>query len=102
MRKWAEKTAQLVRRICLKKAAQGKGVPIGISLLFYDPFAKDEEKWNYVIELAGDPNEGMPEEDREIMIAAFEYIMEGVKRIYEKGVPSEAEMEPYTARANFH
>jgi hypothetical protein len=96
--KWSAKTAALVQRICNRK----EGVPLGIALLFYNPMASDEEKWNFVIELASDPNEPMPDEERERLTACFEYIMEGVRRIYEKGVPDDSEMEQFTVRGDLH
>jgi hypothetical protein len=45
--KWVEKTAQAVRRICSRKQAPC----VGFSLIFFDPMAEAEERWNYVIEL---------------------------------------------------
>jgi hypothetical protein len=77
--KWAEKTAGAVRRICSKKQAPC----VGFSLVFFDPLAtSDDERWNYVIELAFDPHNPPTEEERKNLQEAFEYISEGIKRIY--------------------
>ena len=83
--KWAAKTALAVERICKSKT----GIPIGFAILFLDPTAKEEEIFNFSIHLAGSPEEGMPEEDRKRLTACFEYIMIGVRRIYEKGIPED-------------
>lgn len=86
--KWIEKTAQAVRRICSKKEAPC----VGFSLVFYDPFAKEEERWNYVIELAFDPTNPPDAEEKERIEKCFEYISEGIKRIY--GGDKEADFGP--------
>jgi hypothetical protein len=75
--KWVEKTAQAVRRICSKKQAPC----VGFSLIFFDPMAEPEERWNYVIELAFDPNNPPTQEERNQLQNAFEFINEGVRRI---------------------
>ncbi len=75
--KWVEKTAQAVRHICSKKQAPC----VGFSLIFFDPCAEPEERWNYVIELAFDPNNPPSEEERKQLEKAFEFISEGVRRI---------------------
>jgi hypothetical protein len=75
--KWVEKTAQAVRRICSKKQAPC----VGFSLIFFDPMAEPEERWNYVIELAFDPNNPPSQEERNQLQNAFEFISEGVRRI---------------------
>jgi hypothetical protein len=52
-------------------------------LVFFDPIAVDDDKrWNYVIELAFDPHNPPTEEERKNLQEAFEYISEGIKRIY--------------------
>jgi len=79
--KWIEKTAQAVRRICTNKQAPC----VGFSLVFFDPFASDEERWNYVIELAFDPHNPPEAEEKERIEKAFEFISEGIKRIYGDG-----------------
>jgi hypothetical protein len=89
LKKWAAKTASLVERICLRKAQEGAYVPLGIALLFLNPNADPNERWNFVIELASDPNEPTDPEERKRLIACFEYIMAGVRKIYEDGVPEE-------------
>jgi len=75
--KWVEKTAQAVRHICMKKQAPC----VGFSLVFFDPLAEPEERWNYVIELAYDPNNPPSEEERKQLEQAFELISEGIRRI---------------------
>ena len=75
--KWAEKTAQAVRRICSKKQAPC----VGFSLVFFDPVAEPEKRWNYVIELAFDPHNPPSQEEQEQLQNAFEFISEGVRRI---------------------
>jgi hypothetical protein len=84
------------------RSSSGKGedgaIPLGISLLFFNPTAPEAERWNFVIELAFDPNEPLPDEERKRLVACFEYIMEGVKKIYEDGVPE----EEAPTRGRFH
>jgi hypothetical protein len=75
--KWVEKTAQAVRHICMRKQAPC----VGFSLVFFDPLAEPEERWNYVIELAYDPNNPPSEEERKQLEQAFELISEGIRRI---------------------
>ena len=77
LNKWTEKTAQAVRRICSKKQAPC----VGFSLIFFDPFSRPEEQWNYVIELAFDPHNPPSEKEQEQLRHAFEFISEGVRRI---------------------
>lgn len=77
--KWVEKTAQAVRRICSKKQAPC----VGFSLIFFDPMADPDERWNFVIELAFDPNNPPTQEERDQLQNAFEFISEGVRRIME-------------------
>jgi len=75
--KWVEKTAQAVRHICIRKQAPC----VGFSLVFFDPLAEPEERWNYVIELAYDPRNPPSLEERKRLEQAFEFISEGVRRI---------------------
>ena len=75
--KWVEKTAQAVRHICIKKQAPC----VGFSLVFFDPLAEPEERWNYVIELAYDPNNPPCQEEQKRLEQAFELISEGIRRI---------------------
>jgi len=75
--KWVEKTAQAVRHICLRKQAPC----VGFSLVFFDPLAEPEERWNYVIELAYDPNNPPSPGERQRLEQAFEFISEGIRRI---------------------
>jgi hypothetical protein len=75
--KWVEKTAQAVRHICIKKQAPC----VGFSLVFFDPLAEPEERWNYVIELAYDPNNPPSPGERQRLEQAFELISEGIRRI---------------------
>jgi hypothetical protein len=99
LQRWTEKLAQLVRRICSKKSAPC----VGISLVFFDPTAPKEKQWNYVIELAFDPDNPPPEEEREMLTKAFEYINAGVQRIFGGHEIDDSEIpNDYSARANFH
>jgi hypothetical protein len=95
--KWVEKTAQAVRRICSKKQAPC----VGFSLIFFDPVAEPEDRWNYVIELAFDPNNPPSQEERKQLQKAFEFISEGVRRIMddESGC---YDTEDYTREVRWH
>ncbi|MEJ2366375.1 MAG: hypothetical protein P8075_21385 [Deltaproteobacteria bacterium] len=75
--KWVEKTAQAVRQICIRKQAPC----VGFSLVFYDPLAEPAERWNYVIQLAYDPNNPPSSGERQRLEQAFELISEGIRRI---------------------
>jgi hypothetical protein len=75
--KWVEKTAQAVRHICIRKQAPC----VGFSLVFFDPIAEPEKRWNYVIELAHDPHNPPSLEERKRLEQAFEFISEGIRRI---------------------
>ena len=75
--KWVEKTAQAVRHICIRKQAPC----VVFSLAFFDPLAEPEERWNYVIELAYDPNNPPSQGERQRLEQAFEFINEGIRRI---------------------
>ncbi|UCG11513.1 MAG: hypothetical protein JSU72_13340 [Deltaproteobacteria bacterium] len=75
--KWVEKTAQAVRHVCNRKQAPC----VGFSLVFFNPLAEPEERWNYVIELAFDPHNPPTQEEQEQLTQAFEFINEGVRRI---------------------
>ena len=95
--RWSEKTAQAVRRICGKKHAPC----VGFSLVFFDPWAEPEERWNYVIELAFDPHNPPSEEEREQLQQAFEFISEGIRRIM-GGVEKKDCIEDYTREVPWH
>lgn len=77
LNKWTEKTAQAVRRICSKRQAPC----VEFTLVFFDPMAKPEERWNYVIELAFDPHNSPSDREPEQVQQTFEFISEGIKRI---------------------
>ena len=96
--KMAEQTAQAVKRLCLSKTS----IPMGFSLLFFDPMATIEKRWNYTINLAGNPERDMDPEERKRLQACFEIIMEGVKRIYQEGVPETEIDDAYRAREGYH
>jgi hypothetical protein len=83
--KWVEKTAQAVRRICSKKQAPCVGL----------------ERWNYVIELAFDPNNPPTQEERNQLQNAFEFISEGVRRIMDDKTGCN-EVEDYTREVPWH
>jgi hypothetical protein len=74
-------------------------MPIGLALLFFDPTAPEDEQFNFVIQLAADPNEPTDPEERKRLTACFEYIMRGVKEIYEEGIPEE---DSAPVRGKFH
>lgn len=96
MGKWAAKTARAVERICI-----GKDAPcVGFSLVFFDPTAKEEERWNYVIELAYDPHNPPEAGEQERVRKAFELVSEGVRRIM--GGDFEDDPEDYTVRGDLH
>jgi len=96
--KWVEKTAQAVRRICSKKQAPC----VGFSLIFFDPMAEPEERWNYVIELAFDPNNPPSQEERKQLQNAFEFISEGVRRIMDDKKAGCENIEDYTRQVPLH
>ena len=77
LNKWTEKTAQAVRHICLKK----KAPCVGFCLVFFDPMAEPEERWNYVIELAFDPDNPPTEEEQKQVQHVFEFVSKGIKHI---------------------
>ena len=95
--KWVEKTAQAVRHICIKKQAPC----VGFSLVFFDPLAEPEERWNYVIELAYDPNNPPSREERKRLEQAFEFISEGIRRIMSEET-QEKDFEDCSRAAQFH
>jgi hypothetical protein len=95
--KWVEKTAQAVRHICIKKQAPC----VGFSLVFFDPLAEPEERWNYVIELAYDPNNPPSLEERKRLELAFEFISEGIRRIMSEE-ESEEKFEDCYRASQFH
>ena len=94
--KWAEKTAQAVRAICGKKQAPC----VGFSLVFFDPIAPPEERWNYVIELAFDPHNRPPEEEWKQVEEAFQFISEGIRRIM-GGEFTRENLEEFTREARW-
>ena len=75
--KWIEKTAQLVRRRCSRKT----GIPIAVSMVFFDPFAKPEEKWSYTVDLAYDPNEFFGEKDIKEIQASMMFCNRYIQKI---------------------
>jgi hypothetical protein len=95
--KWVEKTAQAVRHICIKKQAPC----VGFSLVFFDPLAEPDERWNYVIELAYDPNNPPSEDERKRLEKAFELISEGIRRIMD-GEENEEDFEDCSRAAQWH
>ena len=95
--KWVEKTAQAVRHICSRKQAPC----VGFSLVFFDPLAEPDERWNYVIELAYDPNNPPSQEERKRLERAFEFISEGLCRIMSEET-SEEYFEDCSRVAQWH
>ena len=97
--KWDAKTSALVHELCSRK----DGVCIGLALLFFDPMASEEEMFNFVIELAGDPDNPMDPEEYKRLVACLEYIMIGVRKLYEDGIPEDRpEDAPVPMRCNLH
>jgi len=96
LNKWAAKTAQAVERICGNKEAPC----VGFSLVFFDPMAPEDERWNYVIELAYDPHNPPEEEEQKRLRKAMEFVSEGVRRIM--GGDFETDIEDFTARGDLH
>ena len=94
--KWAAKTGHAVERICKTKQAPC----VGFSLIFFDPMADPEDRWNYVIELAYDPHNPPEEGERKRVQKAFEFISEGVRRIM--GGEHDVDIEDYTVRQDLH
>ena len=95
--KWVEKTAQAVRHICSRKQAPC----VGFSLVFFDPLAEPDERWNYVVELAYDPNNPPSQEERKRLERAFEFISEGLCRIMSEET-SEEDFEDCPRVAQWH
>ena len=97
LNKWAAKTAMAVEAICLKKQAPC----VGFSLVFFDPMASDEERWNFVIELAYDPHNPPPEAEKKRLQEAFEFINEGVSRILGGAAEPGTDPEEYTREVSW-
>ena len=95
--KWVEKTAQAVRHICMRKQAPC----VGFSLVFFDPLAEPEDRWNYVIELAYDPKNPPSQEERKRLEQSFELISEGIRRIMD-GEASEEDFEDCFQTVQWH
>ena len=95
--KWVEKTVQAVRHICIRKQAPC----VGFSLVFFDSLAQPEERWNYVIELAYDPNNPPSHEERKRLEQAFELISEGIRRVM-SDEESEEDFEDCSQAAQWH
>ena len=97
LKKWAAKTSMQVEAICLKKQAPC----VGFSLVFFDPMAPDEERWNFVIELAYDPHNPPAKEEQERLQKAFEFINEGVIRILGGAAEPGTDPEEYTREVSW-
>ena len=63
--------------------------------------AEPEERWNYVIELAFDPNNPPSQEERKQLQNAFEFISEGVRRIMDDEAGCN-DIEDYTREVRLH
>lgn len=75
--KWAEKSAEAVRRRCLHKQSPC----VGFGLAFFDPLADENERWSFTIDLAFDPHNPPPEDEIKQLEQALEYIARGVAHI---------------------
>jgi len=75
--KWANKAAEAVRNQCMLKEAPC----VGFGLAFFDPMAPEDARWNFTIQLAFDPHNPPPEEERKQLEEALEYIARGVAHI---------------------
>jgi hypothetical protein len=87
--KWTAKTSLAVEQICKKKQAPC----VGFSLVFFDPMAPPEERWNYVIELAFDPRNPPSDKEREELEKSFEFISDGIRRIMGDGEEQNTTMD---------
>ena len=77
--RWIEETVQAVRHICVKKQA----FPVIIGIGFFDPFAPADMQWSFTIEMADNPHNPLPEEERRRRVEAMEYIVQGAAMILE-------------------
>ena len=97
--KWTEKTVEMVRRTCSDKP----GPCVALAMLFLDAEAPDETRWNLVVQLAGDPNHPMSDEDKQRLNAAMEHVMSGALQLLEPdGSEKDLDMAPYTAKGSLH
>ena len=76
---WTEKTVGCVRSACAKRESPC----VAMCLVFYDPFAKEDERWEFSINLAMDPHSILEKKDRECLVTALEYVAAGIKKIME-------------------
>lgn len=83
--KMAEKTSLAVRRVCLKRAENGE-LPIGFSIVFYDPTRPDGERFNIGVYLAGDPHDEESSETRKKIEQAMVIAMEAISELFKDGV----------------
>jgi hypothetical protein len=70
-------------------------------LVFFDPLAEPEERWNYVIELAYDPQNPPSDEERKRLEKAFQFISEGIRSIMD-GEASEEDFEECSQAVQWH
>ena len=97
--KWAEKTSLAVRRICRSK----KAPCVGFALVFFDPFAREEERWSFSVQLAFDPNTGIDEKSRRELEKTMQYLARGVATIMGGDLGQEMhDLEDYTVEGRWH
>ena len=96
LNKWAQKTALAVERICQSKQAPC----VGFCLVFFDPTAEPEKRWNFTIELAHDPHNPPTDEEKKELDQALEFVSEGIKRIM--GGDFVDDLRDYEIHGRFH
>lgn len=96
--KWTEKTVEMVRRTCNKQT----GPCLVTAMLFLDATAPEETRWKLVVQLAADPNNPIPEEERKKLNAAMEHIMGGAMQLLDPAVGDEVELSEYAAKGSLH
>ncbi len=76
--KWTQKVGEAVKEDCKRH----KGIAVGYSVVFFDPFAKDPDKvWSFAVRL-GHSREYMDQEQKERLDAALEYVAAGIQKIF--------------------
>lgn len=96
LRKWANKTAEVVKRICFTK----KGPCVGICLLFLELDDRGEKLWSFSLHMAGDGEMDNPE--RKKLEAAMEKGAQVMQAAYDDPTEGEFdELAEFTASGKF-